>query len=963
MLKFILGLLFLSSSFLAFADFHFSEVYSDGHVWRVDHFLAEDGKLQTKIETKSFTFQSQAQAFADSLKLLNNQKRRFKFVSSEVKATSVWTVKNHWSEEWERKYAEWVEKNFNKSFFTKFNLATDCADVAYALRWIFSRNNGLPAHGTLAGSGLLVTQDSMKAEWVVLATHEEWNKDKRFLAALNWLLDNVYTKTLHKDTFPVKLAANTMKPGLINLMGGHTEIFSKVSYEQNEVPLEVLSSTMPRAVRELFSRPFVDESVTGKEDGGLLRFRWPVKHGGWKLTEKESMPYFSEEQYDENLCEDEKHFSFCLFKKLGMTFKPDLIMQKVQSGLMESLKMREEIVKNGFVYCETHDCSPGTQAWEDWSTPTRDGRLKAAFESAVGLSLDLNQDDAFDDWMKNSKLPSSEMKIFDFYKRMKANFLSSDPRDSLDQRWARTYSAINKTVQGRFKNFQEQRSVLVEKASYCREHKEECRNSRKLFTEYSTLEIDFNLQDLVYRWTAFCSKDTCESQKNFEAELQKVWFQSSIPWDDLEQRNGVIPADAHLIQTRSIDSGGEQFLILDSHKLYDLSKREVIWKEEGGNLGFDKGTKQFYFVKDKKVRFFDEDFKPLDELVITHETAVDFNVTELGSGKYFITAMVSAGELLEPMPYNTAWILDVKDKTVSDSMSVTFSWPGIHENKPFLLTKGTQSHLIYWKGSELIVQKIPAFPGEYISVARLSDDEFLFSFGMEKEGGIFGSEVFHLKNNTYKSVEFYQHDRLEVIRIDGGFLFLNSSYPGRSSLYDRNLMPLWTGLGSPSRLKISKDATLMFRFHNAVFRGYKFSEKGMEETGLKFKNLPMVLGVTPEWISFFDSKNFVVQDFNGEELYQHNFIGVVKCSSISICSGEDLVSEFHYSPLINNQNYDVVLIGRGQGHEMTERLGQVIVRRFDLSEPAPDTEWDSSPRQVSTGQGLYLNSKQILWFP
>lgn len=963
MIKYILALVFLASSSLAFANFHFSEVYSDGYIWRVDHFVAQDGKLQTKVETKSFKFQFEANAFADSLKLLNNQKRRFKFVSSEEKGSSVWTVTNHWNEEWEQKYAEWVGKNFDKTFFIKNNLSTDCADVAYALRWIFSRNNGLPAHGTLAGSGVVVTQDSMKAEWEILATHSDWNKDKRFLAALNWLLDNVYTKTLHKDTFPVKLTKDTVKPGLINLLGGHTEIVAKVSYDPSEVPVELLSSTMPRAVRELFSRPFVDENITPEEDGGLLRFRWPVKNGGWKLTEKKSMPLYSEEQYAENFCEDEPHFSFCLFKKLGMTFKPELIIQKVQNGLMESLKMREDVVKNGFVYCETHDCSPGTQAWEDWSTPTRDGRMKAAFISADNLAQDLYQDELYDNWLSSTQIPASDLKLVDFFKRMKSDFLSSDPRDSIDQRWARSHDAIFKTVNGRFKNFQSQRAVLVEKASYCRENKSECRNSKKLFTEYSSLELDFSMQDLVFKWTNFCAKDACIAPKNFEEDLKKVWFQSSAPWDDLKLRNGFIPAEGHFLNARSINDGGKDFIILNGTKLYSIAKREVIWKADQGTLEFDSETKQFFHLKEEKIQLYDEQFKPLEELIITQEDGGSFTALSLNGGKYLVTALISAGELPGPIAHNTAWIVDLKEKSVSEPFSAIMTWGAGNATKPVLVTSGNENHLIFWKADELINMTIPVFPGEYISAVRLKDDEFLFSFWMEKDSGVFGSEVFHLKNNTYKTIEFYQNDRMEVVALDGGFLFLNSSYPGRSSLFDRNLMPVWTGLGSIERRRLTSVSTLIFRFHNSYHRGYKISDKGLEETGLKFKNLPMFVGAHPDWVSFFDSKKFVVQNLAGDELYQHDFIGKVKCSTVSVCGGQNLISDFILNPLTNNENFDLVVVGRGEDYEMTERLGQVIVRRNTLNDLPPDYEYESIPREVNVGQGLYLNSKQILWFP
>src|SRR6478736_1385078 len=61
----------------------------------------------------------------------------------------VWTDKESWNDEWESKFSAWVKSpSVHTEIFISPNsrykgVIADCADVAYALRVIFSYENGL----------------------------------------------------------------------------------------------------------------------------------------------------------------------------------------------------------------------------------------------------------------------------------------------------------------------------------------------------------------------------------------------------------------------------------------------------------------------------------------------------------------------------------------------------------------------------------------------------------------------------------------------------------------------------------------------------------------------------------------------------------------------------------------------------------------------------------------------------
>lgn len=349
---------------------------------------------------------------------------------------NLWPTKAAWSVEWEQRYAKWIETEVDAEFFVRYNIATDCADVAYSLRWIFARINGLPAAARLGGSNVLMSNETVRSEWSRLPTASEWHKDRRFLAALNYLLDMTYTHTLWNDSFPVALNREALLSGSYHLSlrdnSGHTQLVHWLG-EDSGVPFLTLNSTVPRKVRSLMDSMLFADYPKNKE-GGLLRFRWAVKtSSGMTLKPATEMPGYSLEQFS---FKSQKDFTFALFEKLGFSGGAEAIRDYLYKDILEQFRARVGIVEEGFTKCQKIDCKPGTVGWEDWSTPSRDSRIKGKIGSLASLNFQpTNSPNKYADQevlvLEGVSWPLKAM-IWNW----KNEQFNSDPRETATSRWS-----------------------------------------------------------------------------------------------------------------------------------------------------------------------------------------------------------------------------------------------------------------------------------------------------------------------------------------------------------------------------------------------------------------------------------------------------------------------------------------------------------------------------------------------
>src|SRR5688500_10565880 len=92
---------------------------------------------------------------------------------------ALWKAERAWDEAEEAAFGEWVEKNVDADFFVRARLAHDCADILYALRWIYARERRLPAAATGADGTVVGHWSDVFAP----ASRGDWKRDANFLAA------------------------------------------------------------------------------------------------------------------------------------------------------------------------------------------------------------------------------------------------------------------------------------------------------------------------------------------------------------------------------------------------------------------------------------------------------------------------------------------------------------------------------------------------------------------------------------------------------------------------------------------------------------------------------------------------------------------------------------------------------------------------------------------------------------
>lgn len=433
-----------------------------------DHFILDiyqrtAGRFQVRVNHEVYSSRTAAQAALSrrgiELSKFRSPSRQTKdetSVQTKVKSNdlmdktgAIWTATESWTLDWESRYQAWIETEVDSNFFNHYKVATDCADVAYALRWIFARQNHLPAGNHLGGTNDLMTNDSVDPEWMSLPTSPNWHEDQRFRAALDYLLENTYTHTLLRDSYPVELSAQSLIAGgfFVYLYDdtGHTLNISHTDYTPDSAEwLRVLSSTTPREIRTLYDDIFERTEGVRAGESGFLRHRWLEKiENQWVTREPEKMPWYSLGQYDKNFINFGEHFDEAVYRHLlGHAPNPVGQLRNTLYRIKDLLQRRVSIVARGYEICSVPDvCAPGTNEYESWSTFQRDKRIGDNFHNARRIrSRNFFNHEIQKLWynfqdQEMIKIEGRSLRFSRLHSAWKFDRYSSDPNQSILRRW------------------------------------------------------------------------------------------------------------------------------------------------------------------------------------------------------------------------------------------------------------------------------------------------------------------------------------------------------------------------------------------------------------------------------------------------------------------------------------------------------------------------------------------------
>jgi hypothetical protein len=351
----------------------------------------------------------------------------------------IWRVGDRrWTVEEEYQYGKWVEENVTEDFFIRYKIPIDCADVPYALRWIYSRTAHLPAAASTKDGKWM---GHWSKEWGKLPTHSEWYKDLRFRKALLHMLSETTTRTLPLDTYPIRIEPDSVTPGTaFFITESHSGVIGHVILDGRSVhPLQTWEATTPAKLQKMSDRDFLTTRPESTIYSGLVKFRWPIfENGEWKYLPVEEHPFYSLEQYSGIYSDGNTDFVEAVAKRVDPTdYDPWDKMEKVLDNTAHYLMERVPIVLAGFQRCHQGGCPEGSTLWEVHSTPGRDGRIILLIDNLHHL-IETNglDQDAIKERMEGISIPIQKGQSITFY-HLYQNYLwlSPNPEDPIEARW------------------------------------------------------------------------------------------------------------------------------------------------------------------------------------------------------------------------------------------------------------------------------------------------------------------------------------------------------------------------------------------------------------------------------------------------------------------------------------------------------------------------------------------------
>jgi len=351
----------------------------------------------------------------------------------------IWKVGDHrWTAEEEDRFGKWVDETITEDFFMRYKIPTDCADVPYAVRWIYARIAHLPAAATTKDGKLI---GHWSKNWKHLPTHSEWHEDKRFRAALLFLISETWTGTLPRDTYPIRISPDSVTPGTLLAMDkSHVAIIGHVCFNGSQShPIQTWESMLPVKIRKLILREFFSPKPESTHPLGLVKFRWPIfEKGEWKYLASKEHPFYSEEQYHPTFYKRYADFVAAVAKRIDPTeYEPMEKVAKVIETTTRFLKDRVPIVLSGHQQCIRRGCTEGSDLWEIYNTLSHDGMIILLMDhlSRIIESSYLDKE-MIKEIMESISINIAKNRSVTFYEvYQNCSWFSPHPNDSIEARW------------------------------------------------------------------------------------------------------------------------------------------------------------------------------------------------------------------------------------------------------------------------------------------------------------------------------------------------------------------------------------------------------------------------------------------------------------------------------------------------------------------------------------------------
>ncbi len=302
---------------------------------------------------------------------------------------AVWVATETWDDSFEAKYAAWTEAELDESFFLKGDWAgikTDCADVIYGSRIIFSYLNSLPFK--------LGVNDTRFNEKTTAFDHIA-DPVQRVRAFLDFVNDKTWTGSLATHTYSIAMTRKSVQPGVIWMKPGHVEI---VRHVRATGVVELRGSWLPGAIRKMITITNLG-NVPRKTTLGFRRWIWPQNFGlptteqpgyddsQFRLLGSEQMEPLAAEISALDQYYEVARFEGLVQKALALHAESEASRtQRLAQDFCALVGSRSEVVRTGYEFSSKLERCLNKTEYHAYSTPSRDSSLRRV---VFGLGLHL----------------------------------------------------------------------------------------------------------------------------------------------------------------------------------------------------------------------------------------------------------------------------------------------------------------------------------------------------------------------------------------------------------------------------------------------------------------------------------------------------------------------------------------------------------------------------------------------
>jgi hypothetical protein len=361
--------------------------------------------------------------------------------------------KPQWTQADEDDYSQWFANQVGVDFLSDSDLVADCADMGLLFRWVYARNHQLPIANTLSGSGALFGHFSSSADWDKLPQDPDWKKDERFKAALRYLFNNTFTRTVVADLYPTIVSPQYVRTGsmfmIIRPTSGHTQTLHKVDLAAG---ITTFWGNEPASIK-IFETP-IDLELGMKETFGMWRWveQTQTKDGvEWALISSDKMPGYSANQFGQNFT-DPDVFSDWINQQLGIHIADSIRLKNFVMSFAQGLDQRLDLTAMSIPYCYLKPCDPSSQDYANYSTFARDARLVNEQKEILPLIAKLGATNtdvttALGLLQNVTVIPGTDVTFFALLQDPAALArLNPDPRVSYPERWGITAAMLTPTI-------------------------------------------------------------------------------------------------------------------------------------------------------------------------------------------------------------------------------------------------------------------------------------------------------------------------------------------------------------------------------------------------------------------------------------------------------------------------------------------------------------------------------------